>query len=513
MAPILATVAARGYGAGMPDDRNFNLAAHVLAAAAQRPEKIGLMIVKPAGAERWSFARIEAAVLGAATGFLARGLEPGDRVLLRLGNGPAFAVGFLGAIAAGLLPVPTPAAWTGPEVTRAAARVAPRLVLADPGLALPDGDLPVQSGADLLAMERLPPAPYALGDPGRGAYLLFTSGSTGRAQAVLHAHRAILARAMMHQGWEGLTADDRLMHAGAMNWSFTLGTGLLDPWTVGATALIPAPGVETGQLALLARRFDATIFAAVPGVYRQMLKPGLPPLPRLRHGLAAGEPLPPALRQTWRAATGTDLHEALGMTEVSTYLSGSPARPAPEGTAGFPQPGRRLAVLGPEGPLGPGEPGELAVHRDDPGLMLGYWREPAATAARFAGDWFRTGDLAEWTAEGAVRFLGRADDLMNPGGYRVAPLEVEVALAQLGLREAAVAEVEVAPGTRVIGCFYAADTEVNPEAARTVLVRELAPWKLPRLWFRLDALPRNANLKLDRKALAQLARKASHDPT
>jgi acyl-coenzyme A synthetase/AMP-(fatty) acid ligase len=244
-----------------------------------------------------------------------------------------------------------------------------------------------------------------------------------------------------------------------------------------------------------------------------MLKRGLPALPRLRHGLAAGEPLLPALRAAWRAATGTDLHEALGMTEVSTYVSGSPARPAPEGTAGFPQPGRRLAVLGPEGPLGPGAPGELAVHRSDPGLMLGYWQDPEATAARFRDDWFRTGDLSEWTAEGALRVLGRADDVMNPGGYRVAPLEVELALTHLGLREAAVAEVEVAPGTRVIGCFYAAEAEIDPEAARTSLVRTLAPWKLPRLWIRLDALPRNANLKLDRKALAQLARKASHDPS
>lgn len=482
----------------------FNLAAHVLAAGAARPDKVALQIVRPTGAERWSYARILAAVQGAATGLIARGLEPGDRVMLRLGNGPAFAVGYLAAIAAGLIPVPTAAALSEGEIARMAARITPRLVLADPGLALPP-DVPILSGADLLGMEALPPAPFALGDPGRPAYILFTSGSSGVPQAVVHAHRAVWARRMMHQGWEGLGEADRLMHAGAMNWSFTLGTGLLDPWSVGATALIPAPGVEVAQLPLLAKRFDATIFAAVPGIYRQMLKQPVLPMPRLRHGLAAGEPLVPALRQAWRDATGTDLHEALGMTEVSTFLSGSPARPAPDGTTGFAQPGRRPAVLAGDTPQAPGQPGELAVHRSDPGLMLGYWQDDAATRARYRGEWFATGDLVQETAEGAFLFLGRADDLMNPGGYRVAPLEVEAALTALPLREAAVTEVELRPGTRVIACLYVAEADIDPEQARTDLVRHLAPWKLPRLWIRLDALPRNANNKLDRKALARLA--------
>lgn len=488
-----------------PPPAPFNLAAHVLAQGARQPDKIALQILRPAGAERWSYGRLIAAVRGAATGLQRRGLVPGDRVLLRLDNGPAFAVAWLACLAADLIPVATAAALTAPEITRMSRHIGPLLVLADPGLALPEGDLPVLSGADLLAMESLPPADYAMGDPDRPGYVLFTSGSSGAPRAVLHAHRAILARAMMHRGWEGLGPQDRMMHLGAMNWSFTLGTGLLDPWTLGATALVPARGVEGAQLPLLARRFDATILAAVPGIFRQLLRQPLPLLPRLRHGLAAGETLLPTLRAAWQEATGTDLHEAMGMTEVSTFLSGSPDRPAPAGTTGYPQPGRRLAILGEAGPLPPGQPGELAVHRDDPGLMLGYWQDAAATEGRYAGPWFRTGDLAEARPDGAIRILGRSDDLMNPGGYRLAPQEIEAALAALPLREAAVAEVEVSPGTRVIGCFYVADARIDPDQARTSLVQTLAPWKLPRLWIRLDALPRNANNKLDRKALPRLA--------
>ncbi|WP_330448357.1 hypothetical protein FLP41_14600 [Paracoccus marcusii] len=81
-----------------------------------------------------------------------------------------------------------------------------------------------------------------------------------------------------------------------------------------------------------------------------MLRADWPPILTLRHALAAGERLDPALRAAWTARTGTDLHEAMGASEISTFLSGSPSRPAPYGTAGFPQPGRHLAILGDDGP-------------------------------------------------------------------------------------------------------------------------------------------------------------------
>lgn len=484
----------------------FNLAAHVLGASAARlPDKIALQVLRPSGAERWSYARLEAAVRGCGTGLLAMGLQPGDRVLMRLGNGVAFPVLFLGAIAAGLVPVPTSAALTGAEITALAQRIAPALVVADAGVALPEGlACPVVAAAEVLAMEALPPCAYAMGDPDRLAYVVFTSGTSGRPLPVAHAHRAIWARQMMHQGWEGLAEGDRLLHAGAMNWTYTLGTGLLDPWTVGATALVPAAGVGSEALALLLKRFDATIFAAVPGVLRQMLKGPVPALPRLRHALVAGETMPDALRQAWMAATGTGVHEALGMSECSTFVSGSPQRPAPAGCVGYAQPGRRVTVLDAVDGAG-----VLAVHRDDPGLMLGYLDAPEATAARFRGDWFVTGDVVRMGADGAISYLGRNDDMMNAGGFRVSPLEVEAAMA--GLAEVAVTEVELRPGVRVIAGFYAADIA---EAVLDAHARDrLARWKQPRLWVRLDALPRAGNMKLNRRALKALfAERANRDP-
>ncbi|MFN7223553.1 MAG: class I adenylate-forming enzyme family protein [Paracoccaceae bacterium] len=486
----------------------FNMAAHVLAASAARlPDKMALQIITPSGAERWSYARLLAAVQGCATGLVARGLQPGDRVLMRLANQVEFPILFLGALAAGMVPVATSSQLTTPEITPMAARIAPRLIVASPGVALPDApDCPVLRDADIRDMERLPPAPFHTGDPDRVGYIIFTSGTSGSPMAVVHAHRAILARQMMHHDWEGLTESDRLLHAGAFNWTYTLGTGLMDPWTVGATALIPGAGVEAAHLPLLMKRFDATIFAAAPGVYRQMLRAPLPALPRLRHGLSAGEKLSQDTRAAWVAATGTPICEALGMSEISTFVSESPDRQAPDGATGFAQTGRRIAALGPDlAPVPRGEPGQLAIDRHDPGLMLGYLDAPDATSARTAGDWFLTGDSVVIDAAGAVTYLGRDDDQMNAGGYRVSPVEVEAAMARCpGLLEAAVTEVEVKPGVTVIACFYTAATPLADADLAAHAEAHLARYKQPRLFRHLTALPRGANAKLNRRALRGL---------
>lgn len=485
-----------------PDLARFNLAEHVLSGGAASPDKLALAVVSPVGADRWSYARLTAAVLGAATGLRGRGLQRGDRVLLRIGNEPAFPVAYLAAIAAGLIPVPTSAMLTTPEITTIAAEIAPALIVAGDGVPLPDGTaVPVLGVAELTAMADLPPAAFDRGDADRLAYVVYTSGTSGKPRAVMHAHRAILARAMMVEGWYGLRSSDRLLHAGAFNWTFTLGTGLMDPWTAGASALIPAEGTRIEQIPLLARRHGATIIAAAPGVFRRMLRADWPPLSDLRHGLTAGERLDPELRRAWTQRTGTDLHEAMGMSECSTFLSGSPSRPAPPASAGYPQPGRRVAVLSDAGqPLEPGHPGVLAVHRSDPGLFLGYLGQPQETAARYRGEWFLTGDLAVEAEDGAISTLGRADDMMNAGGYRVAPAEIEdVLIAVPGAGDVAAAELAVAGGVSIVALFWTGP--VSAEALRSAAEAALARYKQPREYIRLDALPRTATGKINRRAL------------
>ncbi|QDC09832.1 acyl--CoA ligase [Oceanicola sp. D3] len=470
----------------------FNMAAYVLGAAEKTPDKTALVIAGAAKAQRWRYAEIRAHVAAIAGGLLARGLQPGDRVLLRLGNTVEFPLAYLGAIWAGLVPVPTSAALTVPEITAIAAELAPALVIAGKDVPLPEHPAPVLPEAALYDMQG--EAPPQMGSPDRLAYIIYTSGTSGRPRGVMHAHRAVWARRMMWEGWYDLREEDRLLHAGAFNWTYTLGTGLMDPWARGATAVIPAPGTEPRQLPLLMARHDATLFAAAPGVYRQMLRHHERlSTPKLRHGLSAGEKLPDALREAWNSATGTEVYEALGMSECSTYISANPARPAPEGATGYPQPGRRIRV---------GQGGELAIHRSDPGLMLGYLNAPEETAARYDGDWFLTGDTVAEGPDGAITYLGRNDDMMNAGGYRVSPLEVEAALlTHPQISAAAAVEHEVKPGTTVIRCFYVAPEGIDDAALSTFTAARLARYKCPRIFTRVEALPANANGKINRSVL------------
>ncbi|MGV6813319.1 MAG: class I adenylate-forming enzyme family protein [Brevirhabdus sp.] len=490
-----------------PCPEPFNLAAYVLEAGQATPDKPALAIVDTGGVESLSYGALRAAVLGMGGALRARGLRAGDKVLLRLGNTVDFPIAYLGAIAAGIVPVPLAAALTPHELAPILDEIAPSAIFRDDRLELPETDLLIIGSEALAAMRDHAPCTPELGDPERLAYIVYTSGTSGKPRAVMHAHRAVWARRMMWQGWYGITPDDRVLHAGAFNWTFTLGTGLIDPWSVGATALIPAEGVDTAALPLLLERHEATIFAAAPGIFRKLLAgtPGLS-LPTLRHALSAGEKLPPAIATGWQAETGTLVHEALGMSECSTFISASPARPAHPGHSGRPQQGRRVAVLDDAGqPVARNTPGVLAVHRDDPGLMLGYLGQPDETAARFRGDWFVTGDTVEMDEDGEITYLGRDDDMMNAGGFRVSPMEVEKAFHALeGIESCAAVAVDVREAVSVIALFYVAGHNFNGDVLEAFAARTLARYKQPRLYLPRPSLPLNANGKINRRALREI---------
>lgn len=492
-----------------PCPARFNMAAHTFAAGAGRPDKVALEVLDGPGAprQRWTHGALGAAVRRTAGGLAAAGIGRGDRVLLRLGNSPDFPLGFFGANALGAVPVPVSALLTAGEVAGIIADLAPAAILCGDGLDLPEGHgVPVLAPAELQEAPEADFADTAAEDP---AYIVYTSGTSGRPKGVVHAQRAAWARRMMWDGWYGLTPHDRVLHAGAFNWTYTLGAGLTDPWAIGATALIYTGKGDRTVWPRLAAAHGATIFAAAPGVYRQMLDaPDLGAgFAGLRHGLSAGEALSAAVAAAWSAATGKPIFEALGMSEVSTYLSFSPSAPPVPGRAGRPQSGRRVAVLADDGesPAPLGGDGRLAVSRRDPGLMLGYWRRPGETAASFQGEWFLTGDRARMEADGTVVHLGRSDDVMNAGGFRVAPQEVEAALlAHPGVEDAGVTEYRPREGVSVIAAWYVPAAGPLPEAdLADHCAARLARYKCPRAFFAVPMLPRGANGKLNRRLLRE----------
>jgi acyl-coenzyme A synthetase/AMP-(fatty) acid ligase len=502
-------------------DKPFNMAEYAIGRAAREaPSKSALLVydtrTPETPEETWSFQELEDAILRLSAGLSARGLKRGDRVAIRLGDSSQSALLFFAAIAGGFVALPLSDQLTMPEL---------KMLLDDSGAAaiatstsLPD-DL-IASGMIVLSPEdiasficapvRSAYAPAAEDDP---AFLIYTSGTTAKPKGVLHAHRTALGRRPMYQGWYGISAADRMLHAGAFNWTFTLGVGLTDPWANGATAIV-CTGEKLPELwPRLIAATGATLFAAVPGVYRQILKYA-PPAPgslgSLRHGLMAGETPPPGLVENWTAATGLPLYEALGMSEISTYISTGPSVPYRPGTVGKPQAGRRVAILATNGgdqPLASDQEGLIAVHRSDPGLMLGYWNRPEEEAEVFRGDWFVGGDLGAIDADGYVTHLGRVNELMNAGGYRVSPLEIEATLAACpGVAEVACTEIRVRSDVSIIGAFVVRHdmTPIDAAAVKAFATERLAAYKVPREVMFVDRLPRTANGKVQRKALAAM---------
>lgn len=511
LALYTAAMSEHHYTGDMPPEK-FNMAAFCLAPAEHRdPAKIALTIehgkVQP---DCWSYAALDRAVQGIAAGLQARGLSKGDRVLIRMGNTPEAALMFFGAIASGFVPVPTSAQLTALEAAFVLDNSGAALIALSPDLSFDRGETPALLPPDIAALAQTPGAGYADTHKDDPAFLVYTSGTSGTPKGVLHAHRSVWGRKPMVEGWYGLNRDDVMVHAGAVNWTYTLGVGLSDPWANGAATVLYNGPKDIDVWPRLIRAHKGTLFAAVPSLYRQILRDSdiRDGIPTLRHGLTAGEPLSKQVAADWASTTGLPLFEALGMSECSTYISSGPVTPSRVGTPGRAQPGRCVSILPMDDSAAPnpvprGETGMLAVHKSDPALMIGYWKRPEEDAQVWRGDWFCGGDLAHMDDDGYIWFEGRADDVMNAQGYRVSPAEVEAALlSHQGVHEVAVREVEVSSGVHLIAAF------VKPEGAAPEVADllahasdTLAPYKRPKEIRFLDELPRTANGKLARKQL------------
>ncbi len=461
------------------------------------------------------------------------GVQAGDRVLIRLPNCLAYSTAFLGAMKRGAVPVPTSTLLTADEVqylasdSGAVAMVTDRatwdamheslgreaalrdvLLVGAPGVATA-GRLAVHDvEARLAAVTTWAEAhPTRADDP---AYLVYTSGTTGYPKGVLHAHRALLGRQPSSEYWFDFDpAGDRVLHAGKYNWTYVLGTGLMDPLHRGHTAIVCEGAVEAARWPQRIARHQATIFIAVPTIYRQILQKTTfvgRDVPTLRHCMSAGEQLAAEVLDDWRARFGLGVYEGLGMTECSYYLCQTKCRPIRPGSAGFAQPGHDVRLLDPAtlADVPEGAEGMLCIPRDDPGLMLRYWNQPEETARCFAGEWFLTGDYARRDADGYLWFLGRKDDLINTFGYRVSPHEVERVLkGHPDVGEVAAVGEEVGAGKILVVAYVVprAPGAITADAVLAYAREHLASYKAPRIVYLVDDFPRTHNGKVLRRAL------------
>ena len=458
------------------------------------------------------------------------GLVPGNRVLLRGGNSVAMALAWLGTVQAGLIAVATMPLLRAKELGAIIAKARPSVALCDAKLqddlktalaADPDaagikllvfnaGEAEVAPSLEAMARrqcEHCTPCPTAATDI---ALLAFTSGTTGTPKAAVHTHRDVLAAC---ETWPRhvlrATPDDIVMGSPPLAFTFGLGGLLVFPMWAGASVYFPSIPYTPEAMVQLIGRVGATICYTAPTFYRQMAafaqKHGIG---KLRMSVSAGEGLPDATRQLWKEATGLEMIDGIGATEMFHIFISSPPESVRRGAIGQVVPGYEARVVGDDGqPLPLGEVGRLAVIGP---TGCKYLEEPRQTQY-VSGGWNFPGDAFRQDADGYFFYQARTDDMIITAGYNVAGPEVEAAL----LQHPAVAECGVVAkpdderGQIVLAYVVlkpgqAADA-VQMKALQDHVKQNMAPYKYPREVVFVTQLPRTETGKLQRFALRQQA--------
>ena len=357
------------------------------------------------------------------------------------------------------------------------------------------------------------------------AVLIYTSGTTGPPKGALVPHRALIGNLsgfVASQNW--FPQDDAVFWSPA-DWAWT--GGLMDallPTLYFGRPIVGYQGRFAPETAFaLMQRHRVTHTFLFPTALKAMMK--ALPLPRERYDLrlraimSAGEAVGDAVFAWCREALGVPVNEMFGQTEMNYIVGNSHARwPARPGSMGRPYPGHRVAVIDADGVECPrGTPGDVALHRrdvhgdPDPVFFLGYWKNDAATRAKFTGDpsdaWCRTGDMAVMDADGYLWYHGRADDVFKAAGYRIGPSEIENCL----VKHAAVANAAVVPKPDAErGALVKAYVVLAPGFEGTPALVEqlqrhvrgrLAPYEYPKEIEFIAALPMTTTGKVQRRVL------------
>jgi malonyl-CoA/methylmalonyl-CoA synthetase len=317
---------------------------------------------------------------------------------------------------------------------------------------------------------------------------------------VLSQRNLLASSESVRRAWRW-TAEDRLVLALPLFHIHGLGVGLHGTLLAGASAVL-LPRFDPDAVLDAIADHNATLFFGVPTMYARLAaSPRLAGLGRLRLCVSGSAPLPPAVFERIADGSGQRVLERYGMTETGMNVSNPYEGERRPGTVGFPLPGVELRL---------GAAGEVLVR--GPNVFSGYWRRPEATATAFTevegegGGWFRTGDIGEFDADGYLRLVGRARDLIITGGLNVYPREVEdVLLEHPAVAEVAVAGVSDDEWGEVVTAWIvpAKDAARRPPPAELTefAAERLAGFKCPRRIVYVDALPRNALGKLLRHEL------------
>ena len=454
-------------------------------------------------------------------------LVPGNRVLLRGANNPMMAACFLAVLKAGLIAVPSMPLLRARElhpilekahVTAALCdiRLKDELIQAQPGSPLQqvlyfnDGDGRTPGGGSLEAVCAKRPAEFPVCDTAQDdiALIAFTSGTTGQPKGTMHMHRDIMAMCdLFPRSILKPRADDIFCGTPPLAFTFGLGGMLCFPMRFGASSLLVEKATPDSLLAAIARH-RATILFTAPTFYRQMA-----PLVRnhnvtsLQKCVSAGEALPDATRQLWREATGVEMIDGIGATEMIHIFISAAGKGVRPGAIGKVVPGYEARIVDENmNTLPPGTVGKLAV------------RGP--TGCRYLADerqidyvrqgWNLPGDTFTMDEDGYLFYQARSDDMIISAGYNIAGPEVEDALlSHASVAECGVVGVSDPQRGQAVKAFvvlrpgFKANAELS-KALQEHVKQTIAPYKYPRAIDFVESLPRTETGKLQRFRLRSM---------
>ena len=514
---------------------------------------------------RYSYARLQADADRLSRALLRLGVERGDRVAVVLPQRFETAVAHIAVYQIGAVAMPLSILF-GPEaLAYRLAHSQARVAIADPAAMAglrsvrdqcPELGMVIVAGAAdagaagtelgwaaALAMRgpgpRFVPADTAADDP---AVLIYTSGTTGPPKGALIPHRAMIGNLsgfVCSQNWFGFgqhgSRGSKAVFWSPADWAWT--GGLMDallPTLYFGREIIGNAGRFTPEAAFeLMQRYRVTHTFLFPTALKAMMK--AEPAPRRKYRLrlkavmSAGEAVGQTVFDWCRDALSVTLNEMFGQTEIN-YIVGNCARsldaqgrpaagwPARPGSMGRAYPGHRIAVIDDADDECPrGTPGDVALHRRDvhgaldPVFFLGYWRDDAATRAKFTGDpdnsWCRTGDMAVMDDGGYLWYQGRSDDMFKAAGYRIGPSEVENCLvSHPAVANAAVVPKPDAQRGALVKAYVVLAPGVQGDDALVAALQahvkgRLAPYEYPKEIEFIDALPMTTTGKVQRRLL------------
>lgn len=452
------------------------------------------------------------------------GIAQEQRIVLCLNDTIDFPVCFLGAIKAGIVPVPINTRFTEKDYafilndSRAVALVVSEDLLAGfeghmashPALEnviVSGGKSGGHAALSDLIQTQSPEFEAVATKRDDMCFWLYTSGTTGRPKGTVHLHGNLRATAELYAKQTiGIREDDVMFSAAKLFFAYGLGNGLTFPFSVGATVLL-LDGPPTPEAVCNILKDQApTIFYGVPTLFGMLLASGLLPGPgehSLRFCTSAGEALPAELLTRWQKQVGVDILDGIGSTEMlHIFLSNRPGDVRP-GSTGKPVTGYDIRLTGDDGlPVEPGEMGALEISGPSSGLM--YWNRREKSLETFQGPWTRAGDKYRQDEDGYYIYCGRTDDMLKVGGIYVSPFEVEAALIEheAVLEVAVVGQADadnlIKPKAVIVARQTEFDADILAEELKQFVKQRLAAFKYPRWIEFVDELPKTATGKIQR---------------